>query len=50
MWMHSRQYNSETCATEMSIIDHRKKGASESSLYNRSEKDSLKEKGMQSSH
>ncbi len=34
----------------MFIIDYRKEEASKSSLYNRSEKDSLKEKEMQSSY
>ncbi len=48
--MYLRQYNSETYSTEMFIMNHGKKEASEFSLYNRSKKDSFEEKGMQSSH
>ncbi len=44
--MHLRRYNSKIYTTEMFIINHKKKEASELSLYNRSKKDSLKEKGM----
>ncbi len=44
--MHSKQYNNIIYTTEMFIIYYGKKEAFKSSLYNKSEKDSSKEKEM----